>query len=119
MSKDRSRLLDILDWARAAMKEAAGRTRADFDTDENFFLAQVKRVEIVGEAASRLAPETCSLMPEVPWAAVSATRNRLVHAYHEISRDIVWTAIEIEFPKLVECVERFLRNGPGKALPNC
>ena len=52
MSKDRARLLDILDWARAAMKEAAGRTRADFDTDENFFLAQVKRMEVVGEAAS-------------------------------------------------------------------
>ena len=79
MSKDRARLLDILDWARAAMKEAAGRTRADFDTDENFFLAQVKRVEVVGEAASRLTPDTCRLMPEVPWAAVSAMRNRLVH----------------------------------------
>jgi len=101
------------------MKEAAGRTRADFDTDENFFLAQVKRVEVVGEAPSRLTPETCRLMPEVPWAAVSATRNRLVHAYHEMSRDIVWTAIEIEFPKLVESVERFLRNGDGQALPDC
>ena len=119
MSKDRARLLDILDWARAAMKEAAGRTRADFDTDENFFLAQVKRVEVVGEAASRLTPDTCRLMPEVPWAAVSATRNRLVHAYHEMSRDIVWTAIEIEFPKLVESVERFLRGGRWQALPDC
>jgi len=58
-------------------------------------------------------------MPEVPWAAVSATRNRLVHAYHEMSRDIVWTAIEIEFPGLVESVERFLRNGRGQALPGC
>ncbi|MYC68887.1 MAG: DUF86 domain-containing protein [Acidobacteriia bacterium] len=54
----------------------------------------------------------------MPWAAVSATRNRLVHAYHEMSRDIVWTAIEIEFPKLVESVERFLRNGGGQALPD-
>ena len=41
MSKGRSRLLDILDSAGAAMKEAAGRTRADIDTDESFFLAQV------------------------------------------------------------------------------
>ena len=82
MSKDRARLLDILDWARVAIKEAVGRTRADFDTDENFFLAQVKRVEVVGEAASRLTPGTCELIAEVPWAAVSATRNRLVHGYH-------------------------------------
>lgn len=113
MSKDRARLLDILDWARGAIREAAGRSRADLDTDDNFFLAQVKRVEVVGEAASRLTPDTCRLIPEVPWAAGSATRNRLVHAYHEMSRDIVWAAIEIEFPKLVESVERFLRNGRG------
>lgn len=119
MSKDRARLLDILDWARTAIREAAGRTRPDFDTDENFSLAQVKRVEVVGEAAGRLTPDTCRLIPEVPRAAVSATRNRLVHAYLEMSRDIVWTAIEIKFPKLVESVERFLRNGRGQALPDC
>lgn len=119
MSKGRARLLDILDWTWAAMKEAAGRERADFDTDENLFLAEVKRGEVVGEAASRLIPDTCRLMPEVPWAAVSATRNGLVHAYHEMSRDIVWIAIEIEIPWLVESVERFLRSGRGQAFPNC
>lgn len=116
MSKDRARLLDILDWARRAMLEAAGRTRADFDSDENFFLAQVKRVEVVGEAASRLTSDTRRQMPEVPWAAVAATRNRLVHAYHEMSRDIVWAAIEYEFPKLVASVERFLRSSREQSL---
>ena len=98
MSKERARLLDILDWARRAVQKASGRTPADFDSDENFFLAQVKRVEVVGEAASRLTPDARRLMPEVPWAAVAATPNRLVHAYHEMSRDIVWAAIEVEFP---------------------
>lgn len=43
-------------------------------------------------------------MPEVPWAAVSAMRNRLVHAYHDMSRDIVWAAIEIESPKVIKSV---------------
>ena len=110
MPKDRARLLDILDWAKAAIEEAATRTREDFDADENFFLAQVKRVEVVGEAASRLTPDTRGSIPEVPWTAVAAMRNRLVHAYHEMSKDIVWSAIEIEFPKLVESVERFMQS---------
>ena len=57
-------------------------------------------------------------MPEVPWAAVSATRNRLVHTYHEMSGDIVWAAIELEFPNLVESVERFLRSDRGQGLPD-
>lgn len=87
MSKNRARLVDILDWARRAMLEGADRTRADFDSDENLFLAEVKRVEVVGETASRLTSDTRRLMPEVPWAAVAATRNRLVHAQHKVSRD--------------------------------
>ena len=77
MSKDRARLLDILDWARAATKEAAGRTQADFDTDENFFLAQVKRVEVVGETASRPTPDTCRLMPRV--SSEAALQGQLDH----------------------------------------
>lgn len=40
------------------MNEAAGRTRVDSDTDEDFCVAQVKRVEVVGEAASRLTRDT-------------------------------------------------------------
>ena len=40
MSRDKARLLDILDWAQRAILEAAGRTRADFDSDENFFFAK-------------------------------------------------------------------------------
>lgn len=85
--EEQARLVDILDWARRAMLEGADRTRADFDSDENFFLAVVKRVEVVGETASRLTSDTRRLMPEVPWAAVAATRNRLVHAQHKMSRD--------------------------------
>ncbi len=100
------------------MGAAAGRTRADFASDEDFFPAQVKRVEVVGEAASRLTPETCRLIPEVPWAANSATRNRLVHGNHDMSRDIIWAAIEIELPKLVESVEHFLRRVSEQRTPD-
>ena len=118
MSKDRARLLDILEWAKETMRLSAGRTRADFDSDESFFPAQVKPVDVVGEAASRLTPETCRLMPEAPWAAVSATRNRSVHGYHDMSRDIIWAAIEIELPELVESVEHFPRRVSGQGTPN-
>lgn len=51
-----ARLLDILDRARRGRLEAAGRSSADFDSDESFFLAQLKRVEVVGEAANTIDP---------------------------------------------------------------
>jgi uncharacterized protein with HEPN domain len=40
------------------------------------------------------------MAPSVPWAAIVAMRNRLIHAYFDIDRDIVWkTAVE-EIPPL-------------------
>jgi uncharacterized protein with HEPN domain len=36
----------------------------------------------------------------VPWSKITAMRNRLVHAYFDIDRDILWrTAVE-EIPAL-------------------
>ncbi len=37
----------------------------------------------------------------MPWAVIVATRNRLVHAYFDIDRDIVRTAATREIPALL------------------
>ena len=39
--------------------------------------------------------------PEIPWSAIIAMRNRLVHAYFEIDTDIVWVAVQQEIPALL------------------
>jgi hypothetical protein len=39
--------------------------------------AIVRAIEIFGEAASRVSREARALAPEVPWAVIIATRNRL------------------------------------------
>jgi uncharacterized protein with HEPN domain len=57
------------------------------------------RIE-AAEAASRITQETQAMAPSVPWAAIVAMRNRIIHAYFDIDRDIVWkTALE-EVPPL-------------------
>ena len=52
--------------------------------------ALVRAIEIIGEAASK-----------VPWAQITAMRNRVIHAYFDINHDVLWrTAIE-EIPALL------------------
>ncbi|HEX8211486.1 MAG TPA: HepT-like ribonuclease domain-containing protein [Longimicrobium sp.] len=97
------------DAAREAIGFATGRTRDDLETDRQLLLAIVKDVEIVGEAASRLSEEFRIQHPELPWKAIVAMRNRLVHAYFDVDRDIVWNTVTIDLPFLAFVVEEILR----------
>jgi uncharacterized protein with HEPN domain len=106
--EDRVRLLHMRDAAREAIGFAAGRTRDDLDTDRQLLLALVKDVEIVGEAASRIGEEFRKRHPQLPWQAIVAMRNRLVHAYFDVDRDIVWNTVAIDLPFLVAAVEAML-----------
>ncbi|HEX2189890.1 MAG TPA: DUF86 domain-containing protein [Longimicrobiaceae bacterium] len=109
--EDRARLLHMRDAAREAMGFAAGRTREDLDTDRQLLLSIVKDVEIVGEAAGRVSAELRASHPELPWAAVVAMRNRLIHAYFDIDHDIVWDTVTADLPPLLAAVESILAGG--------
>ena len=92
----------------SAKNFATGRSRADLDTDEMLLFALVRAVEIIGEAATRLSAEARAAAPEVPWAKISAMRNRLVHAYFHIDRDILWRTVTEEVPALPELLSPLL-----------
>jgi uncharacterized protein with HEPN domain len=70
--------------------------------------ALVRAVEIIGEAASRLSPETKSVVSSVPWAAIVAMRNRLIHAYFDIDHDILWKTVSEEIPFLLSSLRAVL-----------
>ena len=97
---DTTRIRHMIEAIETAQRFVAGRQRRDLDTDQMLLFALVRAIEIVGEAASRVSPETRSAIPAVPWPAIVSMRNRLIHAYFDIDRDVVWkTAVE-EIPPL-------------------
>jgi uncharacterized protein with HEPN domain len=63
----------------------------------------LRNLGIVGEAAHRLladAPEFVATHPEIPFAKIYATRNRITHAYEEVDTEIVWNLIMHDVPAL-------------------
>ena len=95
------RIRHMIEAARTVARFVEGRRRADLDGDTMLGFAIVRAIEIFGEAASKVSREARALAPGVPWAVIIATRNRLIHAYFDIDRDIVWTTATREIPALL------------------
>ena len=71
-----------------------------FDSDEDVQIVLTHLVQVIGEAASRIGPETTAAHPHVPWRVLAGMRNRVVHEYFEVDLDILWAAAAGEVPEL-------------------
>ena len=108
---DEVRLRHMVDAAKQAVAFAHGRSRADLDKDLQLSLALTRLVEIVGEAAKNVSAETAAAFPSVPWRAIAGTRDRLVHAYFDVDRNILWTTVTQSLPPLLAQLKSILAQG--------
>ena len=98
---ERIRVQHMLDAAEKALTLAAGRSRDDLDSDDMFPLAVVRLLEIIGEAAKAIGDEARNLYAEIPWKQIAGTRDRLIHGYHDVDMDVVWSIITEDLPPLI------------------
>jgi uncharacterized protein with HEPN domain len=68
--------------------------------------AVVRELEVIGEATKRLSRETRQRYPEIPWAEVAGTRDRLIHAYFDVDLDEVWNTVRGDIPRLKITIEK-------------
>lgn len=102
------RLRHMIDAAKDAVFFSEGKQASDLATDRKLSLALVKSIEIIGEAATRVSPETRSKSPDIPWVDIVSMRNRLIHAYFDINLDILWKTVSEELPPLIVQIEKLL-----------
>lgn len=97
---DRQRLQHILE----AIHEIQQYTS---DTDLKHFLANsmmrfacVKQIEIIGEAANYITPETKELFTDLEWKQIIGMRHVLVHEYFGTDFNLIWQVIIDDLPVL-------------------
>lgn len=78
--------------------------------DPMLLLALTRAVEIVGKAAAQVSEAGRGELPAVPWPQIIGMRNRLIHAYFDINRNILWDTVLLALPTLLQQ----LRATPGK-----
>jgi uncharacterized protein with HEPN domain len=98
----------MLDTARKATSKVLGKTRTDFDQDENLRMALAHLIQTLGEAARRISPSFQQAHPEIPWKQIVGMRHKVVHDYLHVDYDIVWAVTTVDLPPLINDLERFV-----------
>ena len=114
---DRITILQLLDYAVEAVEMARSRTRKDLDDDRMFDLSVRQLLEIIGEAARRVSPDTRASCPGVAWSEMIAVRNRIAHGYDEVNFDRVWEIVQDDLPSLIAELRRILAMNPSPIKP--
>ena len=79
----------MLDSIKAIISFVEGRSRIDLDTDRQLLSAIIRELEIIGEAANNISEHTQEKIEQIPWKKIIGMRNRLIHAYFDINRNVV------------------------------
>jgi len=95
-------LRDILDSALSIRTYLAGVDRTSFMANAEKQDAVLRRFEIIGEAASRLSPETQALFPNLPFRSMRGMRNIIAHDYGVVDLDQVWQTAANDIDGLIE-----------------
>lgn len=98
----------MLDVADAIAGKISGKSRSDFDDDENLRIAIAHLVQTIGEAARRISPTFQQAHSEIPWNKIIAMRHKVVHDYLEINYDIVWRVATVNLPPLVVELQKLM-----------
>jgi uncharacterized protein with HEPN domain len=108
MLRDDAYLLDILESARIDLRYVSDKALDDFSTDMLCQDAVFHRLEIIGEAAGKVSPETRQKYPFIPWQAMKSTRNVAIHQYGSIEIEVIWDIIQNDLPELISAPEKIV-----------
>ncbi len=92
--------MDILEALDSLRHNLQNCTEAEFLSSDLIFGASAYKLAIVGEAATRVSPETKERNPHIEWRAIAGLRNVLVHEYFGVDRSMVWEVASVEAPRL-------------------
>lgn len=106
--RDSGRLEHILTAIGNVQSFLDGKTLDDLSRDKILFYAEVKNIEIIGEAANNLTKDLQVQHPEVQWKDVISMRHVLVHDYYSIDARTAWQTAQENLPPLKEQVEKIL-----------
>jgi len=99
---------DILESIELIEKYVEDMEFDDFVKDRKTIDAVVRNFTIIGEASKNIPDNIKDKYLNADWKGMAGFRNRIIHAYFEISTRIVWHIVKNELPPLKERMKQIL-----------
>mgnify|MGYP003423299138 CR=1 FL=1 len=106
MERDDSILLGhIYDTAMNIANRLKDVTRQEFDSNEDLRLSIAYKIQVIGEAASKISIPFRQAHSQMPWARIIGMRHRIVHDYMDINFNILWRTAKKDLLVLIEAIK--------------
>ena len=92
----------MIRFAEDVLSYTDGMKQDDFVSAPLNYDATLRKLELIGEAATHIPDDVRAANPDIPWRMIIATRNRLIHAYLGIDNDTLWSIIRDDVPGLLD-----------------
>ncbi len=86
-----------------------------FKSDARTFDAVCRNLEIIGEAAKRVAEDVRSRHPEVEWRRISGLRDVLAHGYFALEHEMIWDLASRSTPSLLVAIRQVIADERRRA----
>jgi uncharacterized protein with HEPN domain len=104
MSNDRREISDYVYDITNAIEEALAfvdqMQYEDFINDDKTLFAVIRALEIIGEAAKNIPSPIREKYTSIPWQYILGMRNKLIHEYFGINKEIIWRTIKEDLPRI-------------------
>jgi len=96
---------DLIEACEEILSFTQGMSYSDFADDKKTVNAVIRSLEVIGEATKKLPTSFRNNYPNIPWKQMAGMRDKLIHEYFGIDRQMVWQAIERHIPYILPLIK--------------
>jgi len=81
-----------------------------FSKDTKTIDAIVRNFEIIGEATKHIPAKIKKRYPDVPWKLMAGMRDKLIHEYFGVDKQVLWKTIKEDFVPVKPLIEKLQKD---------